>query len=54
MLENVIQIMSGRTINAAARVKIQNNIVCAKKNYIWNPATRSRVNGKYLANVIDN
>ena len=28
--------------------------VCVKKDYIWNVATWSRENGKYLGNVIEN
>ena len=39
MVENVIQIKSEITINADASVKIQENIVYAKKNYSWNPTT---------------
>ena len=26
---------------------------CVQKQYVWNPATRSCENGKYLANIID-
>ena len=34
--------------------KMWTNIMCAKKDFIWNPATRTCENGKYLRNVIDN
>ena len=50
MAENVIQIKSGIMINVGASVK---NIIYVKK-YIWNPATYSCENGKYLASIIDN
>ena len=51
MVENVIQIKNGIMINAEASVK---NIIYVKKDYIWNPATCSCKNGKYLASIIDN
>ena len=38
MVENVIQTKSGITKNVGSSVKIQKNIVCAKK-IICNPAT---------------
>ena len=41
MVENVIQIKREITINVDASVKIQENIVYAKKNYSWNPNTSS-------------
>ena len=50
MAENVIQIKSGIIINVGASVK---NIKYVKK-YIWNPATYSCENGKYLASITDN
>ena len=52
MVENVIQIKSGITINVGASVceKIR---VC-KKDSIWRPATYSCKNGEYLACIIDN
>ena len=53
MVENVTQIKSGITINIVVRVKIWKSIMCAKKNYIWNPTTCSCENGKYLASIID-
>ena len=45
MVENVIQIKSGITINI--------DHAC-EKDYIWNPATCSSENFKYLASIIDN
>ena len=35
-------------------VKIQKNIMCAKKDYIWNPDTCSCENSKYVWSFIDN
>ena len=52
IVENVIEIVSGKTINVSASAKIQKNITCAKKNYIWNPDTCENVN--YLGRIIDN
>ena len=49
--ENVIQINGGIAINVDVSVK---NIIFVRKNYIWNPATCSCKNGKYLASIIDN
>ena len=51
MEENVIQIDGGITINVNVRVK--NVMYVGKKNYIWNPATCSCANGKYLTNIIN-
>ena len=51
MVENVIQIKSGITINVGASVK-RKNCVC-KKDYILNPATCSYKNDKYLASIIE-
>ena len=50
MVENVTQIKSGITINVDVSAK---NIIYLKKNYIWNPATFSCKNGKYLASITD-
>ena len=52
LVESVIQIKKGITISIVASVKIQNNVVCVWKNYIWNPATCSCGNGKYLDSFI--
>ena len=51
MEENIIQINGGITINVDVSVK---NIIFVRKNYIWNPATCSCKNGKYLASIINN
>ena len=51
MEENVIQIRGKITVNVSANVK---NIVYMKKNYIWNHATCSCKNGRYLTSIIDN
>ena len=51
MVEKLIQIKSRITINIGASIK---NIIYAKKDYIWNPATRSCKKGKYLERIIDN
>ena len=53
MVENVIQIKSGIMINVDVGVKICKNIMCTKKEYIWNPVACSCGNGKYLGNIID-
>ena len=50
MEENVIQINSGIMTNVDASVK---NIMYVKKDYIWNPATCSGGNEKYLASIMD-
>ena len=49
MVENVIQIKSRITINVDVSVKIS----YMKKDYIWNPATCSCANDKYLASIFD-
>ena len=49
MGENVIRINDGITINVDVSVKKH---ICEKK-YIWNPATCSCKNGKYLASIMD-
>ena len=43
MVENVIQVKSGIMIN-----------VNAKRDYIWNPATCTSENCKYLGSIFDN
>ena len=48
---NIIQINGGITINVNVSVK---NIMYVKKSCIWNPATCSCENGKYLASIMDN
>ena len=53
MVENVTQTKRGITINVNVSVKIQKNYRVCKKDYIWNPATCSCKNGKYLASIID-
>ena len=40
-------------INVHVRVKTQKNIMCSKKNFIWNPATCSYKNGKCVGSIID-
>ena len=35
-------------------MRIRKNIIYLKKDYICNPATCSRENGKYLTSIIDN
>ena len=52
VVANVTQIKRETTINISVSVKIWKNITCAK-NYIWNPATCSYENGKYVASTID-
>ena len=48
--KNVIQINSGTMINVDVSVI---NILYVKKNYIFNPATCSCENGKYLKSIMD-
>ena len=43
IVENLIQIKNGITINANVSVKIQKRMY--KKDYIWNPATYSSRDG---------
>ena len=50
MVENVIQIKSGITINIDGNTK---NQLMWEKDYIWIPTTCSYKNGKYLASIID-
>ena len=53
MVENLIQSKSGITINVNVGVKIRKNIICAKKDCIWNPPTCSYKNNEYLPSVVD-
>ena len=48
MVENVIQIKNGITINVSSSENSKNILCVPKKNYICDPATCSCVNGKYL------
>ena len=50
MIKSVIQIKSGIMINVGASVK---DNIC-ENDYIWNLATCSCRNGKYLSSIIDN
>ena len=50
MVQSVIQIKSGITVNVDPSAKEDH--IC-EKDYIWNPATCSCENGKYLASIID-
>ena len=45
MVENVIQIKTGITINIDVSAKIHKNNSCAKKKIIWNPSTCTCENG---------
>ena len=49
MLENVIQIKSGITINVGVNAK-KKNLIC-EKGYISNRGTFNCKNGKYLASI---
>ena len=51
--KNVARIKSGIMITVGVSVKIQKNIVCAKKGVFWNPATCSCKNGKYVRSIGD-
>ena len=53
MIENVIPVKGGITINVNASVKIQKIIVCIEKHHICNPVTSSCKSVKYLVSVID-
>ena len=53
MVENLIQSKSGITININVGVKIRKNIICVKKDCIWNPPTCSYKNNEYLPSVVD-
>ena len=54
IVKNVTRIESGITISVGVSVKIQKNIVCAKKKKktIWNPATCSCKNGKHVWRMV--
>ena len=52
MAEYVTQIKSRITIIVGVSAKIRNNIMCAEKDYLWNPATCSWEDGKYLGSTI--
>ena len=52
IVQNVIQIKSGITINVCASVKIEKHCV-HRKNYIWNPDTYSCEKSKYVGSTID-
>ena len=49
-MKSVLQINGEKTINVDVSVKKRH--VCIK-DYIWNPATYSSENGKYLTSIID-
>ena len=49
MIENITWIKSGITISASVTVKIQKNIVCAKKKLFLESAKCSCKNGKYAS-----
>ena len=49
MVENVLQTKYGIMVNVGASVK---NIIFIKKDSIWNPATCSCEDGKYLASIM--
>ena len=51
MVGNVIQIKSGILINVRASVKIKKKHCVCEKDYIWNAATCSFENSKYLAST---
>ena len=51
MVGNVIQIKSGILINVRASVKIKKKHCVCEKDYIWNAATCSCENSKYLAST---
>ena len=53
MVENVIQNKNGISINVDVSTKIQENNICAKNIYIWNPITCTCENGKHLESIIN-
>ena len=53
MVENVTRMKSGITINVGVSVKIRKKIMFVREGYIWNAATCSSGNGKYLRSIID-
>ena len=50
MEENVIQINGVTMINVDVSTK---NVMYVNKNYVWNPATCSCENGKYIGSIMD-
>ena len=54
MVENITLIKSETTKIVGVSVKILKNIMCAKKNCLWNPPPCSCENGIYLASIITN
>ena len=52
MVENVTLIKSTITISVGVSVKIQKNIVYAKKVILWNPAICNCKNVKYAGSII--
>ena len=46
-------VKNGTTINVVVIGRINKNIMGAKNIYIWNPATCSCENGKYVESIID-
>ena len=53
MVENVIQIKIGITINVNVSAKIWENI-CEEKYYIWKTSTCTSENANNLGSIIDN
>ena len=57
MLKNVNWIKIRKTMYVSASTKIRKNIVCLKKDYLWNPAAFSYKNiwilFRYLTSIID-
>ena len=54
MVENVTRIKSRIKMSVGVSVKIRKNIVCIYfEKYIWNPATCSCKNGKYVGSITD-
>ena len=53
-VENVTLIKSGITMNVGVNIKIEKNILCAKKGYIWSPVMCICENGKYVESIIAN
>ena len=52
MIETVIQVKIGITINVDVSAKIRQKIICGKKDYIWNCSTCYK-DGKYLESIND-
>ena len=53
MVENVTRMKSEITINVGVSVKIRKKIMLVREGYIWNAATCSSGNGKYLRSITD-